>query len=175
MVEAMVKVLDPNHPNLREAIQNTVTINFAELVKVFPCVDFHPSSQRLALGTTEGNTLIFDLRTANKINVLHQQSGPVHATSISPAGTLMVTLTLQDSRITFWQLSGNFLDSLKGAFTQGNISLLGKSHPYRSFAIGQPNQNIDLQQVLDTVKIRWITERSVDLLSVGDVHLTFSV
>ena len=171
----MVKVLDPNHPHLREAIQNTVTINFAELVKVFPCIDFHPATQKLAVGTTDGNTIIFDLRTANKGNILYQQSGPVHAVSFSPQGTLMATLTLKDSRITFWQLGVNFLDSLKGAFIQGNISMLGKSSPYRSFAIGLPNAQIDLQQVLDTVKLKWKSERSVDLSSIGDVKLTFSV
>ena len=171
----MVKVLDPNNPQLREAIQNVVTINFAELVKVYPCVDFHPSSQRLAVGTTDGSTLIYDLRTANKVNVLHQHSGPVHAASLSPQGTLIVTLTLQDSRITFWQPSGGFFDSIKGALTKGNISMVGKSTPYRSFAIGQPNQSIDLQAVLDSVKLRWASERSVELDSIGGLHLTFSV
>lgn len=32
MVDAMVKVLDPNHPAIRESLQDIVTVNIAELV-----------------------------------------------------------------------------------------------------------------------------------------------
>lgn len=70
LVDAMVKQLDPNNPAVRESLQNMVTINFAELVKLFPTIAFHPLTQRLAVGTLEGTSVIYDLRTATKINVL---------------------------------------------------------------------------------------------------------
>ena len=70
MVDAMVKMLDPNMPTVRESLQNIVTINFAELVKALPMVAFHPASQRLALGTADGTSVIYDLRTATKMHIL---------------------------------------------------------------------------------------------------------
>jgi WD40 repeat protein len=70
MIDAMVKQLDPNHPAVRESLQNIVTINFAELVKIFPTVAFHSGTQRLAVGTLDGTSIIYDLRTATKMNIL---------------------------------------------------------------------------------------------------------
>lgn len=70
MVEAMVKMLDPNHPTVRESLQDIVTVNFADLVKIFPSIAFHPGTQRLAVGTVDGSSIIFDLRTATKLNLL---------------------------------------------------------------------------------------------------------
>jgi WD40 repeat protein len=66
----MIKILDPNYPNVREKLQNIITVNFAELVKSFPLVDFHESSQRLAVGSADGICSIYDLRSASKINIL---------------------------------------------------------------------------------------------------------
>jgi hypothetical protein len=34
MIDVMVKVLDPNHPSIRESLQDTVTRNIAEVVIV---------------------------------------------------------------------------------------------------------------------------------------------
>jgi hypothetical protein len=70
MIDSMVKQLDPNHPSIRESLQNIVTINFAELVKIFPTVSFHAPTQRLAVGTLDGTSIVYDLRTATKLNVL---------------------------------------------------------------------------------------------------------
>jgi hypothetical protein len=70
ITDAMVKMLDPNSPTIRESLQNIVTINFAELVKAFPMVSFHSGTQRLAVGTSDGTSVVFDLRTATKLSIL---------------------------------------------------------------------------------------------------------
>jgi WD40 repeat protein len=66
----MVKALDPNIPGMREAVQQVVTADFAELVKTYPNVAFHHGSQRLALGSPDGITSIYDLKTATRVQVL---------------------------------------------------------------------------------------------------------
>lgn len=73
MIEAMVKMLDPNNPTVRESLQHIVTTNFSDLVKVFPMVAFHAGSQRLAVGTLDATSVIYDLRTASKLNILEVQ------------------------------------------------------------------------------------------------------
>ncbi|KAJ3204663.1 hypothetical protein HDU82_005688, partial [Entophlyctis luteolus] len=53
IVESMVKSLDPNVSGMREAVQNIVTSNFAEIVKTFRNVAFHSGIQKLAVGTAD--------------------------------------------------------------------------------------------------------------------------
>jgi hypothetical protein len=60
IIEAMVKTLDPNAPELRDSILPIVTVNFAESVRTYPNVAFHGATQRLAVGTNEGAVLIYD-------------------------------------------------------------------------------------------------------------------
>lgn len=71
MIDAMVKVLDPNQPTVRESLQDIVTKNIAEIVSKFPCVSVHPQSQRLACASMESYVVIYDLRTATKIHTLN--------------------------------------------------------------------------------------------------------
>ena len=66
----MVKCLDPNQPHIRDALNQIVTVNFAELVKMYPNVAFHHGLQRLAVGTIEGTIVVYDLRTGTKVQVM---------------------------------------------------------------------------------------------------------
>jgi WD40 repeat protein len=181
MVDTMVKALDPNNPTVREALQNIVTINFAELVKIFPMIAFHASTQRLAVGSLDGSSVIYDLRTATKLNILEGHHGAVHGISFSPNGKLIASLSLQENQIAFWQPALGFLDSLKGAFgTSGSQGIqlsigVGKVKPYRTFPIGAPIVQVDVQQVLDGVQFEWTSDRSLKLHSIGGVELSFSV
>jgi hypothetical protein len=94
---------------------------------------------------------------------------------------MLATLSLQENQIAFWQPSLGFLDSLKGAFNpiqnQGiHLSIgVGKVKPYRTFPIGKPSRNVDIQQVLDQVKFEWTSDRSLRLFAIGGLELAFSV
>lgn len=66
----MVKSLDPNSPYLRDTLQPLVTVCLSELVRYFPMISFHSGTQRLAVGTNDGTTILYDLRTATKVQVL---------------------------------------------------------------------------------------------------------
>lgn len=70
IVDAMVRALDPNAPEARAALLPLATVNFAELVRNYPNVAFHSTSQRLAVGTMEGIVVIYDLRIAARILIL---------------------------------------------------------------------------------------------------------
>jgi WD40 repeat protein len=179
----MVKILDPNHPMVRESLQNIVTVNFAELVKNFPSVDFNAASQKLAVGTNDGKTIVYDLRAATKVHVLDTHSGAIHGVSFSPDGKLIATLSLQESQIVFWQPAAGLFDSIKGAFgghqAKAGVSIaginIGKVQPYRSFPIGQKSSNVNIQDTLDQVRFEWKGERTLNLYSVGGLNLCFTV
>jgi hypothetical protein len=70
IVDSMVRALDPNSPEARSALLPLATVNFAELVRNYPNIAFHSSTQRLAVGTMEGSIIIYDLRIAAKILIL---------------------------------------------------------------------------------------------------------
>ncbi|KAJ3322647.1 hypothetical protein HDV06_002861 [Boothiomyces sp. JEL0866] len=184
MVEAMVKMLDPNHPSIRESLQDIVTVNFADLVKIFPSIAFHPGSQRLAVGTVDGSSIIFDLRTATKLNLLEGIKSQAHGISFSPNGKLIATLHLHSNQISFWQPSSGFLESLAGVFSgaqhpkQIGMQLpLGVSRvsAFRTFPLGAPNPDIDTKHVLESVRFEWTGERSVRLISINGLELAFNV
>ncbi|KAI9328858.1 hypothetical protein BDR26DRAFT_939723 [Obelidium mucronatum] len=162
ILESLVKSLDPNVPGMREAVQMIVTSNFAELVKNFPNVAFHHGSQKLAVGTMEGMTIVYDLKTATKGQVLEGHLKPVTAVAFSPDGKMSVTFSFEENCVRFWQLSSGFLNSLVGAFsgaTGGAGSSPGSGHKaghlksFREFSVG-PKQS---------VKFEWLGERSVKL------------
>jgi WD40 repeat protein len=176
----MVKMLDPNNPSVRETLQNIVTINFADLVKSFPMVAFHTASQRFAVGTNNGQSIIYDLRTATKQNILEGHVSPVHGISFSPNGKLVASLAACENKISFWTISQGFLESLKGAFGTAHPPLslpigVGRMKPYRTFAMGKPNPNVDIGQAMDAVRFEWTGERSLRIFSVGGMELAFQV
>ncbi|CAG8513662.1 17229_t:CDS:10, partial [Funneliformis caledonium] len=70
LVEAVVKSLDPNVPKMRDRVLQTTTSVLHDLVKTFPSIAFHGGSQKLAVGTLEGASIIYDLRTATRWHVL---------------------------------------------------------------------------------------------------------
>ncbi|KAJ2998744.1 hypothetical protein HDV02_004091 [Globomyces sp. JEL0801] len=185
MIDSMVKMLDPNHPSLRESLQDIVTVNFAELVKVFPSVAFHSGSQRLAIATLDGNSVIYDLRTATKVTILEGHRAAVHGISFSPNGKLLASLSLQENQIAFWQPAQGFLGSLVGAFSggttgaRGGISVpsmgVGRLSPFRTFAIGQPNTEVVLEEAIRDIKFEWTGERALRLFSIRGLELVFNV
>ena len=70
LVEAVVKSLDPNIPKMRDEVLQTTTSVLHDLVKSFPSIAFHGGSQKLSVGTLEGASIIYDLRTATRWHVL---------------------------------------------------------------------------------------------------------
>ena len=91
-------------------------------------------------------------------------------------------MAAQENSISFWQPSQGFLDTLKGAFggpgTNPPHLVLpigtGRTKPFRTFALGKPQEHVDINKVLQIVKFEWTGERTLRMFSI-DVELTFNV
>jgi WD repeat-containing protein 7 len=70
----------------------------------YPSIDFHHKSQRLAVGTHEGSTIIYDLKTATRLYVLEGHTRPVTALSWSPDGHRLVSVSLEESKAVVWKV-----------------------------------------------------------------------
>jgi WD repeat-containing protein 7 len=124
-MEAVVKSLDPNSTSSRDAVLDTateilghvvktsvslasVTLSFTQHFRSFPCIDFHMASQRLAVGTTEGAIVMYDLKTAIRLYVLEGHKKAMTACSFSPDGRRLVTLSLEESVVLVWKVGTSF-------------------------------------------------------------------
>ncbi|KAF9071140.1 WD40-repeat-containing domain protein [Rhodocollybia butyracea] len=172
LMEAVVKSLDPNSTSNRDAVLDTATEILGHVVKTFPNVDFHMSSQRLAVGTSEGAMVMYDLKTAIRLYVLEGHKKRIAACSFSPDGRRLVTLSLEESVVLVWKVGSSFVSF----FTPGAPPRQGHSgsDPFKtlSFNVGDAG-NMTIAETLEFVHFDWPAERSVKL-KIRDSILTFS-
>lgn len=119
VVEAVVKTLDPNVPHMREVMLNAATSILHDLVKTYPSVDFSTSAQKLAVGTLEGASVIYDVRTATRSVVLEGHIGPVAILSFSPDAKLIATCSLVDQSVRVWHTNLSLFGMLASSLTHG--------------------------------------------------------
>lgn len=74
VIEAIVKALDPNVPHIRENVIQIITSLFFDLVHTYPQVAFHGSTQRLAVGSSDGVSIVYDLKTGTRWQILEVPS-----------------------------------------------------------------------------------------------------
>ena len=74
----------------------------------FPTVDFHTESQRLAVGTSEGAVIMYDLKTATRLYVLEGHRKRLAGISFSPDGRRLVTLCLEECVVLVWKVGSSF-------------------------------------------------------------------
>ncbi|KAJ3575868.1 hypothetical protein NP233_g816 [Leucocoprinus birnbaumii] len=142
LMEAVVKSLDPNNTTNREAVLDTATEIIGYVVKTFPTVDFHMSTQRLAVGTNEGAVIMYDLKTAIRLFVLEGHKKPITAVSFSPDGRRLVTLSMEESVALVWKVGASFISF----FTPGAPPRQGNSggQPFKTFPFNLGTEGMSL-------------------------------
>ncbi|TFK27655.1 hypothetical protein FA15DRAFT_635254 [Coprinopsis marcescibilis] len=174
LMEAVIKSLDPNSNANREAVLGAATEIIGYVVKMYPTVDFHMTSQRLAVGTNEGAVVMYDLKTAIRLYVLEGHRHQLTACSFSPDGRRLVTLSLADCQVLVWKVG----TSLVSFFNPGAPPRQGHggSQPFKTFPfnLGQ-ERTVELApaESLEAVGFEWSGDRSVKV-KIREVVLTFS-
>ncbi|KAI0088571.1 hypothetical protein BDY19DRAFT_993956 [Irpex rosettiformis] len=173
LVEAVVKSLDPNSNANRDAVLDSATEILGHLVETYPSIDFHGPTQRLAIGTSEGAVVMYDLKTATRLYVLEGHTKRTTACAFSPDGRRLVTLSLEEHTVLVWKVGSSFTSFfMPGAPPrQGHAG----SEPYKTydFHIGDEGE-MTLAATLELVKFEWLSDRSVKIRIRG-ATLTFSV
>jgi len=172
LMEAVVKSLDPNSTSSRELVLDSATEIIGYVVKTFPTVDFHMSTQRLAVGTNEGAVVMYDLNTAIRLYVLEGHTKQITACSFSTDGRRLVTISLGESLVLVWKVGSSFSSFFNPGAPprQGH----GGSQPFKSlnFNVGA-EANMTTAETLDLVRVEWIADRSVKV-RIRQSILTFS-
>lgn len=172
LVEAVVKSLDPNSTADRDAVLDSATEILGHIVDSYPTVDFHGPSQRLAVGTSEGAVVMYDLKTATRLYVLEGHKKRTTACSFSPDGRRLVTLSLEEFTLLVWKVGTSFTSFfLPGAPPRQGHS---GSDPYKSYPVHIGDDGVmSIASTLELIKFEWPGERSVRLM-IREVTLTFS-
>lgn len=145
LAEAVVKSLDPTHKQMRAETQSAATVILHELVKTYPSITFDGASQRLAVGTQEGATIVYDLKTATRLAVLESYTKPVTACGFSPDGHRLVTVALDEGRAEVWKVASGVL----GYFSSSVVaSLPHKIFPFNVGDEGMSNLSLGSGPVL---------------------------
>ena len=66
------------------------------------------NTQRLAVGTSEGAIIMFDLKTATRLYVLEGHKQRLAACSFSPDGRRLVTVSLDENVVLVWKVGSSF-------------------------------------------------------------------
>ncbi|KAF9220526.1 WD40 repeat-like protein [Gyrodon lividus] len=172
LMEAVVKSLDPNSTSSRDAVLDTATEIFGHVVKTFPTIDFHMATQRLAVGTSEGAFIMYDLKTATQLYILEGHKKRPAACSFSPDGRRLVTVSLEEGVVLVWKVGSSFTSF----FNPGAPPRQGHSgsHPYKTlpFNVGD-EANMTIAGTLEWVRFEWSSDRSVRL-RIRESTLSFS-
>ncbi|KAI9258287.1 hypothetical protein BY458DRAFT_440988 [Sporodiniella umbellata] len=147
VIEAIVKTLDPNVPHMREEMIHSATSILHSLVTTYPTIDFSTGTQKLAIGTSEGASVIYDLRTATRSVVLEGHTGPIAALAFSPDAKLIATCSLYDQSVRIWHTNMSLFDMIASSLTlngQQNKSSSGTHKADRSFEFALPNSKVQL-------------------------------
>lgn len=70
LVNIMVKSMDPNQVNTGSIVRKIVAANLSEITVFFPNVAFSLTTQRLLVGVQDGSLVIYDVRTATRVQVI---------------------------------------------------------------------------------------------------------
>ncbi|KAI4523652.1 WD40 repeat-like protein [Schizophyllum commune Loenen D] len=159
LMEAVVKSLDPNATASRELVLDTATEIIRQVVKTYPTVDFHGGTQRLAVGTSEGAVIMYDLKTAIRLYVLEGHKRRISACSFSPDGRRLLTLSLEESVVLVWKVGSSFSSFFSPGAPprQGH----GGSDPFKTFPFNVGEEEMTVTETFDLVKFEWTGDRSV--------------
>jgi WD40 repeat protein len=100
------------------------------------------ASQRLAVGTSEGAVVMYDVKTAIRLYILENHKKSITACSFSPDGRRLVSVCLKESNVLVWKVGSSFSSFFNpGAPPRQGHG--GTSEPFKtlSFNIGADGQS----------------------------------
>ena len=175
--------LDPMDYRVRKASVEPVTEIFKNLNKFYPMTAFHQNRQKFAIGSTQGQVIIYDVRSGTKWRILDGHTGPISAVGFDASGKYVCSYSATDSTVRVWHVTsggvpgvtavvvssqssnttsvlGGLLGSTGGKCVQ--IKQLGPIEP-DSVIVGIKHP-FCLNYRIHGVKIRWTSETDVLLV-----------
>ncbi|CAH1251801.1 WDR7 [Branchiostoma lanceolatum] len=132
----------------------------------FNMVSYDNHSRRIAVGARNGYLALYDQKTA-KCQMIAAHSAPVMAVAFSPDGRHLATYSYQENKLLFWQMAAGLFGMMSGS----SIKCI-RSHDTRPARAGS---NTSLNSLLKGVRLVWITQKNVIVLTGDGSEQKFSV
>eukprot|EP00817_Percolomonadidae_sp_ATCC50343_P007748 CAMPEP_0117434172 /NCGR_PEP_ID=MMETSP0758-20121206/13442_1 /TAXON_ID=63605 /ORGANISM="Percolomonas cosmopolitus, Strain AE-1 (ATCC 50343)" /LENGTH=1206 /DNA_ID=CAMNT_0005225387 /DNA_START=197 /DNA_END=3817 /DNA_ORIENTATION=+ len=152
----LVKVLDPHYINIRNTLFSHTKRILRVMVGSYPMVSFNQSKQRFAVGNKLGMIVVYDLQTASKYSLIDGHRELVTALSINLAGDYLASYSCKDSKVKIWNIEPSGMMNLKQV-------LGGKPRPTKTFEIPQSDWSMDIETILNEIRLMWESKSSVVL------------
>ncbi|KAF3917939.1 hypothetical protein ABW20_dc0109928 [Dactylellina cionopaga] len=123
VMDAIVKILDPQGGQIRDRVLQNVSEVVNEVVDAYPTVAFHRPTQKLAISSSPRAVTIYDLNTAKPVASLEGQSKTAQFLTFSGDGKTIVAADLDESHLLVWKFSVSLFSSFMGA--AANIGVIG--------------------------------------------------
>lgn len=165
--------LDPMDYKVRKTSVGPVTELFKTMNKLYPMTSFHQNKQKIAIGSTQGQILVYDVRAGTKWRVLEGHTGAISAVSFDSSGKYLSSYSATDNTVRVWHLtmtgginsgaSGSLLGGLLGSGGGKCVLVkqLGETTETEGDRIKHP---FDLNFRVDGVKIRWTSDQDILLV-----------
>ncbi|EWC46876.1 hypothetical protein DRE_03888 [Drechslerella stenobrocha 248] len=167
VMDAVVKILDPQGGQIRERVLQHVSEVVNEVVDAYPTVAFHRPSQRLAISASPRTVTIYDLNTAKPVVSLEGQTKTVQFVTFSGDGKTVVAVDLDDSQVLVWKIAVSIFSSFIGA--AANIGVLGAEGA--GVITAKSKYGFKNSKGVGVIRIEFKSERTVRITAGADVTL----
>ncbi|KAL3860797.1 hypothetical protein ACJMK2_010864, partial [Sinanodonta woodiana] len=121
-------------------------------------------TKRIWVGAKNGAMAFYEMKQHSKCQMIHAHSGPVIALSVSPDGKYLVSYSHADGKLKVWQTASS---SIFGIGSQQTKCTKQMATP--------PLQVLPHTNLLKLVRLVWIDNRSVVMLTVNGDEIKYSI
>jgi WD40 repeat protein len=91
---------------------------------------FHQGKQKFAIGSTQGQVIVFDIRSATKWRILDGHTGAISAVGFDQTGKYLCSYSATDCTVRVWHITGGGVTGVSGPTvihgnSAGPTSILG--------------------------------------------------
>lgn len=96
--------MNPVFKNVRYACIDNCKKILACLLSSYPMISFHQSSQRLAIGASDGKIFIYDITSGNIWKNLNAHTNEISALEFDYTGNILISYSCSEATIKFWKV-----------------------------------------------------------------------
>ena len=142
-------IMSTKNPSIKEIRESCLEINnqvFSDLYKNFPMLNYNSQSKRIAVGTIEGNIIIYDFDNGNLWKKIEAHKKEISALCFDITGNIIISYSSSENVVKCFKIGvTNFFG--KGLFSNQN-------KPFKSFKLNEiKNKNFKYEEKLDRIKL----------------------
>eukprot|EP00759_Apiculatamorpha_spiralis_P048893 PhF_6_TR44144/c0_g1_i2/m.67506 len=163
LMAIITKVLHPHFPKYRDACMQVSSQFLKSVLAQYPSMSFHQQQQRLLGGDTNGQVLIYDMRTASKWVVWMAHTAAVTCASFSTVGDEIATYCQKTNEIKVWRCESS------------SFGMLEPSCKCMMTVPCAPLAPCSAEDMLRYVRLAWVSPQALELKTKSEGSRTYQL